>query len=135
LQNKNIRMTKQRKFILQEVRNAKDHPTAYEVYEKVRRHIPNISLGTVYRNLDILSEKGIIKKIETPETQMRFDGRTDPHYHVRCKRCGKVDDLPLEPLYGLEGKAAQASGYQIEGHAIEFVGVCPKCGSKRGVYA
>ncbi len=125
-----IRMTRQRKIILEDVRTSRNHPTAYEVYESVRKRLPNISLGTVYRNLETLSENGVIRRLELPESKRRYDGRLSRHYHVKCTRCGKVEDLKLDPMEAVERTAGETSGYKIIDHQLEFSGICPECQGK-----
>ena len=127
----NYRVTKQRKVILEELRKVRSHPTADQVYEMVRQRLPHISLGTVYRNLEILSERGIIQRLDLGGTQMRFDGDTSMHYHVRCVSCGRVDDVPVEPATELNDAVRGASDYEIIGHRLELVGLCPKCQKRR----
>jgi Fur family ferric uptake transcriptional regulator len=87
-------MTRQRQIILEELRKADTHPSADEVYETVRKRLPRISLGTVYRNLEILSELGEIQKLELGGDLKRFDRKPNKHYHIRCMNCGRVDDAP-----------------------------------------
>lgn len=132
---KPLRMTKQRRIILEELSKVKTHPTADEVHRLVRRRIPNISLGTVYRNLDVLSESGFIRKLELGGVQRRFDGLTEDHYHVRCVKCGRVDDVPISPLPGVEQSARRLSGYRILSHSLEFVGLCPRCSEEAPEYS
>jgi len=120
-------MTRQRGVILEELRKFNSHPTADEVYEMARRRLPRISLGTVYRNLEILSESGMIGKLELGGTQKRFDGNVEKHYHVRCVRCGCIGDVPLEPLTGIENALRRVSDYEIIGSRLEFIGICPGC--------
>lgn len=128
---KKQRMTEQRRVILEEVRSDPDHPTADEIYERVRRRLPRISMGTVYRNLDVLTSCGLISKIEPGRPQMRFDGETSEHYHTVCKRCGKIEDAPIEPtdntLELLEKALGKLTRYGIFGHRLEFVGLCREC--------
>jgi Fur family ferric uptake transcriptional regulator len=123
-----LRMTRQRKVILEEIRKVRTHPTADEVYEMVRRRIPRISMGTVYRDLDILSEYGMIQKLGGQ--QRRFDGNMQNHYHVRCISCGRVEDVPMRPLERIEDSAHKICGYEIRGHSLEFIGLCPECKRK-----
>ncbi|UCG67721.1 MAG: transcriptional repressor [Deltaproteobacteria bacterium] len=123
-------MTNQRQVILEEVQKVNTHPTADEVYEMVRRRLPRISLGTVYRNLEILSTSGLILKIGPPSNQMRFDGKTDNHYHTRCVSCGRVEDAPVESFDKLEEAMQKKSNYSILGHRLEFLGICPVCRGK-----
>ena len=106
----NFRMTRQRQVILEELRKVNTHPSADEVYEMVRKRLPRISLGTVYRNLEVLSESGQIKKLE-PRTLKRFDGNSSEHFHIRC-----IDLADMTPIE-----------YQILGHRLEFFGLCPYC--------
>jgi Fur family ferric uptake transcriptional regulator len=93
----------------------------------VRRRLPKISLGTVYRNLDLLAEAGKIQRLDLGGSEARFDADTDAHYHVRCVRCGRVDDVPGLPADLVADGMATAAGYEILGHRLEFVGICPQC--------
>jgi len=113
--------------ILEELRRTKSHPTADEIYEIVRRRLPSISLGTVYRNLEVLSEAGLIQTLDLSDTRKHFDGTNDNHYHVRCLRCGRVDDIPVKPSRLIEEIADRLIDYTIVSHKLEFVGVCPDC--------
>ncbi len=122
-----LKMTKQRRVIVEELKKLKTHPTATALYELVRKRLPRISLGTVYRNLDLLAEAGIIQKLETAGTQKRFDGTVENHYHVRCVQCGQVDDIPLPLLGEIEDLLDGLSNYKILSHRLEFQGVCPSC--------
>jgi len=129
---KPLRMTRQRRIILDELRQLKTHPAADEVFQIVKRRMPRISLATVYRNLDILSQIGVIQKLETAGLQRRFDGNISPHPHVRCVKCGRVDDMtgdvrPLRP-----DEIPRAQGYTIHGYRLEFLGTCPQCGEGPG---
>ena len=104
----------------------KSHPTADMVYEMVRSEIPKISLGTVYRNLELLSEQGQIQKLMLDPKRKRFDGDNSMHFHIFCTVCGRIDDLDIES----EVKWAPPSndrGYEILGHKLEFFGKCPDC--------
>ena len=127
LKNGPYRMTRQREVILEEIRRAKLHPSADEVYEMVRKRLPRISLGTVYRNLDILSELGEIQKLELGGDIKRFDWDTKKHYHVRCLQCGRVDNAPIAPLREIEDELYGTTVYTIIGHRLEFEGLCPRC--------
>jgi len=123
----NLRMTRQRKVILEELQRKKAHLSADEIYDIVRERLPRISLGTVYRNLDILSELGKIQKLELGGTIKRFDWNPNKHYHIRCLQCGRVDDAPLAPLTKLEDEIYGSTVYEIVGHRLEFIGLCPEC--------
>ncbi|TET37735.1 MAG: transcriptional repressor [Planctomycetota bacterium] len=124
------RMTRQRKIILEKLRELDTHPTAEELHALVRRQLPRIGLGTVYRNLELLSCAGMIQKLATGGEVMHFDGETKEHYHARCVKCGCVRDVHM-PQLSLSEKALRAAGdFDIIGHRLEFLGLCPKC--KRG---
>jgi Fur family ferric uptake transcriptional regulator len=131
--NQKFRMTHQRKMILEEVRSTCTHPTADEVYEIVRRRIPRISMGTVYRNLDVLAKNGLIQKIDPGQghPQMRFDAKTEDHYHITCMGCGSIEDVPMnspdDSLDGLTKKLLKATEYRVAGHSLDFYGLCPLC--------
>lgn len=125
------RMTAQRRIILEELRNMRTHPTADDVYRAVRKRLPHISLGTVYRNLDVLSEAGEILRLEKCGTQFRFDGDTHTHYHIRCTRCGRLDDVEGVDVEVTLASDGPSHDYQIIGHVVELLGVCPRC--KAGV--
>ncbi len=126
-----LRMTAQRRIILEELRKVRTHPTAGEIYEIVRKSLPRISLGTVYRNLDLLSEIGLIQKLETAGTKKRFDATVENHCHVRCMKCGRVDDVLVDPGPMIDEALAEIGDYEILGHRIEFVGLCPECRKER----
>jgi Fur family ferric uptake transcriptional regulator len=117
----------QRQVILEELQREKTHPSAQEIFERVRHRLPKISLGTVYRNLEQLAAQGVIRKIEAGGGQRRFDGELSDHYHVRCLYCGRVDDAPLPLLSRLNQTFGKMSEYTILSHRLEFVGICPRC--------
>lgn len=128
------RMTLQREVILEEVKKDHSHPTADAIYERVRKRLPRISMGTVYRNLDILASCGLIKKLEPGPSQMRFDGDTHDHYHLTCTRCGKIEDAPIDvsdnSLETLENALGHLTKHGIFGHKLEFFGLCRECQEK-----
>lgn len=121
------RMTRQRAVILEELRKTTTHPTADELYGKVRERLPRISLGTVYRNLDFLADSGEIRRLEAAGTTKRFDGNMVDHQHVRCLCCGRIGDimapLPTPPVSGIH-----VPGFaEVRGARIEFDGICEQC--------
>lgn len=128
--NQKYRITHQRRVILEEIQKINTHPTADDVYKMVRKRLPRISLGTVYRNLELLSTHGLIQKIGPVSSQMRFDGITKNHYHLRCIYCSSVEDAPIDPTESLESTIREKSDYNIIGHKLEFIGICPKCEEK-----
>ena len=126
----NMRLTTQRQVILEELSKVKSHPTANEVYDMVRKRLPRIGLGTVYRNLELMADSGVILKIEVGGTQKRFDATTESHYHVRCTECDRVNDIDIPVQEDINAFASQASKYEILGHHIEFSGICEHCQKK-----
>ncbi|MGI6365095.1 MAG: Fur family transcriptional regulator [Bacillota bacterium] len=125
------RNTKQRQLILDLLRSTESHPTADWVYQRVRKHIPNISLGTVYRNLSFLKEQNIIQELRHTGSQSRYDGNPRPHYHFFCLSCDKIDDVPLDKWESFESMLRERMPeYEVLGHSIDFFGLCPECKDK-----
>lgn len=122
-----LRMTNQREMILEELRNSNRHLSADELYEKVRRLVPRISLATIYRNLEILAELGIVAKLETGGRQKRFDYDVSEHDHIYCIICHRVDNISLQRERIPAIAPEQQGGYAIIGYRLEFAGICPKC--------
>ncbi|MBN2032822.1 MAG: transcriptional repressor [Deltaproteobacteria bacterium] len=129
-------MTHQRQVVFEEILKMKSHPTADEIYERVRKRLPKISMGTVYRNLEILASSGLINKIEPGHSQMRFEGNVRDHYHITCIRCGKIEDAEIEPLddtlLNLENALGRLTKHGIFAHKLEFIGLCKACRAKEG---
>ena len=121
------RMTEQRRVILEEVRKLRTHPTADDVFALARKRLPRISLGTVYRNLDVLSESGVILRLDMPGSPNRFDGKTHDHIHVRCVECGRVDDVEGVSVTVSEAEVRKVVDYDLMDYSLEFHGVCPAC--------
>ncbi len=125
------RMTPQRKIILEELREARFHPTADEIYARVRLRLPRISLGTVYRNLESLAAQGTIRKLDMAGSQRRFDVNTELHHHIRCLRCGALEDVSVGLPYSWEEMLVDTHGYEIQGVHLDIWGFCPKCLEER----
>lgn len=126
------RETKQRRIVLETVRNHTDHPTANTICEEVHAIDGKISQGTVYRNLNCLSEDGEILHIKVPGAD-RYDLRTDLHYHIICLKCGKVIDIPFNYLSNPDEKVANATGYTVFRHRAVFEGICPECKTENNI--
>ena len=122
-----IKYSKQRECIINNLRSRRDHPTADMVYESVRMEQPNISLGTVYRNLSLLADQGQILKISTGAGPDHFDGFTDPHIHFVCRYCGGVSDVEgnVEMKWIEEDKVSFRG--EVEGYDIQVFGKCDQC--------
>lgn len=123
--------TIQRKVIVEELKKLTSHPTADELHSIVREIMPHISLGTVYRNLELLAENGDILKLEMGGKQKRFDGNPMPHYHMRCQNCDAVEDLPMNGMSHIESELAEKCRGRISSAKIEFTGFCERCASAR----
>jgi len=124
------RYSRQRELIYQAVRASKAHPTAEMVYHQLKPDNPNLSLGTVYRNLTLLSEEGLL--IRMPFPVERYDADVTPHSHFRCRCCGQVSDFPLTYDAAIDAQAARLeSSFQVDSHDLTFTGVCPACQEAR----
>lgn len=125
------RNTIQRSLVLEAVKKLECHATADEIYQMVVHEHPNISKGTVYRNLHQLADSGEIRKVEVPGGADRFDHRCHDHYHVRCLSCGRVFDVDMDYIEDLEKRVKDTHGFTFNGHDLMFKGICPECGKGR----
>ncbi len=119
------RYSRQRELILNCVRSTTEHPTAEMVYQWLKPVSPNLSRGTVYRNLNLLAEEGLLERMPFPVE--RYDARTEPHAHFRCQRCGQVSDLDFPYQPELDEAAARQCGGAVNNHSLLFYGVCAAC--------
>lgn len=126
-----MKYSRQRESIKSFLATRYDHPTAETVYANIQLEYPKISLGTVYRNLSLLSELGEIQKFSTGVGPDRFDGNPKPHYHFFCTSCGCVLDLEMENINHINVIAEHSFGGTIEGHITHFYGLCPDCKQKK----
>ncbi len=124
------RNTIQKSLVLQAVFELKRHLTADEVYEFIKKSHPTIGKGTVYRNLAILSEEGAIRRVEIPDGPDRFDFTLKRHYHMRCVRCGDVQDVDLGEIPELEAKLRETQAVKLLDYDILFKGICAECAKK-----
>lgn len=124
------RYSKQREHILRALRDTTSHPTASWIYDKVRDEIPNISLGTVYRNLARLCNDELILKLDVGDGTERYDGNIESHYHLFCKECGRVCDIGIQYEDKLDRRTEFECGCKIDYHNLIFCGVCAKCRNK-----
>jgi len=121
------RCTVQRSLVLETVKELRGHVTAEEVYNSIANQYPNISKGTVYRNLNFLSDAGEIRKVEIPNAADRFDYQCHNHYHAICVKCGKVFDVEMKFIADLEKNIKETHGFQFIGHDVIFKGICRDC--------
>ena len=121
------RQTIQRSLVLKAVNKLQCHATADEIYEEIVKEHPNVSRATVYRNLNLLSETGHIRKIEIPGGADCFDHLCHDHCHVKCEKCGRIFDVDMEYVTGLEKNIKNDRGFSFTGYDIIFRGICPNC--------
>ncbi len=122
-----MNFSRQREIIYNQVMKYPTHPTAEEVYRSLKNDNPNLSLGTVYRNLNQLSEAGMLLKIPIADGSDRFDGRTDNHYHMICEKCLRVFDVELNCLDSIPQTVIEAEGHRITRVTLNLKGVCREC--------
>ena len=128
LEARGQRCTAQRAAVYRFLHGTDIHPTAEEVFRRVRNDLPGISLATVYKNLETLVGCGLARKLSYRDTSTRYDGRTEPHLHARCLACGDIADVPgrfptVEQV-PLEGKARR---FRVTGYRVELTGYCAQC--------
>lgn len=124
------KFSKQRELIYNRVKNFPVHPTAEEVYDALKTENPALSMGTVYRNLKLLSETGALLKIHFDGSPERFDARTDRHCHLMCARCGRVFDIEGALPEGVERRVYERYGHLVTETALNFKGICAECADK-----
>ncbi len=122
-----MKYSRQRELILKTLRENGIHPTAEQLYEFIRQEEPTISLATVYRNLNLLAENGVIKRIDGLEGTTHFDHQTHDHYHFICTKCHRVFDVPYEIAPDLAESASKETGLNITSYDIAFRGICKDC--------
>lgn len=122
-----LKYSRQREAIKDFLISRTDHPTADIVYTNIRKDFPNISLGTVYRNLSLLAERGEILKLSCGDNADHFDACTSPHHHFYCRKCHGVSDISLPDIDTIDLQASGNFRGQIEGHSLYFYGICQNC--------
>lgn len=122
-----LKYSRQRQSIQNYLASSHDHPTADMVYMHVKQEYPSISLGTVYRNLNLLTDMGEALKINTPNGGHRFDGHTEPHNHFICTDCGAVVDLEMNEIANVQTLSGEQFAGSIESHSTVFFGKCSEC--------
>lgn len=127
LKSTGVRITPQRHAVLEYLVESMTHPTADEIYKALEGKFPNMSVATVYNNLRVFKEVGLVKELTYGDASSRFDYVTSPHYHVICEECGRMVDFPYTGLDEMEKAAAEKTGFTIKSHRLELYGVCPDC--------
>lgn len=124
---KTSKRSRQKEVILQILQNTKEHPDADKVYEEVRKHIPKISLATVYRNLSKMVDDGTIQKLDVDSETVHYDADTSIHYHMVCKSCERIDDIPAGDFTEYVNRVKRNYDGRIDEHSVVFYGLCKKC--------
>ena len=132
LEDSGLRSTRQRQAVLDVLRSTDVHPDANWVHQEVRKALPQVSLGTVYRTLNVLKEAGLIRELRYAGGPARYDGNSTPHYHVLCIACGRIADIDLALGFELERQIAAWTDYRITDHRLEFYGLCSECQKGEG---
>jgi len=125
------RRSRQRERILALLRSTESHPTAAWVYDRLKREFPRLSVGTVYRNVAILVEEGLVNRIDFGSTFDRFDANTAPHYHFICEECAQIIDVEVPFDHSITTRVDPTSGLEVHRHEIEFYGLCDACKKER----
>lgn len=123
------RNTAKKRMILEELKSMHTHPTATELAERLAEKNCPVSRATVFRVLSDLADEGVIMRVEVENSDTRYDGNTHPHYHFKCRVCGKVEDVDLPYQESLD-RALEQEGYEVSGHSTEFYGVCRECAAR-----
>jgi len=127
---KTYRNSRQRTRVLEVLQSTDSHPTADWVYENLKKEFPKLSLGTVYRNIGILIEQGLVQRIQSGSTHDRFEANNEKHYHLICEKCGKIMDFNMKEINDLEKQASRMTNFKINSHRIDFFGICSNCTGK-----
>ncbi|GAB2670902.1 peroxide-responsive transcriptional repressor PerR [Paenibacillus thermoaerophilus] len=132
LKHVGVRMTPQRHAILNYMLSTMTHPTADEIYRALEHRFPNMSVATVYNNLKVFIEAGLVRELTYGDDSSRFEADMSDHYHAICENCGKIVDFDHPPVTEIERSAAASTGFLVRGHRLEVYGLCPDCARQEG---
>lgn len=127
LKTTGVRLTPQRHAILEFLVSVKTHPTVDEIYKALENRFPSMSVATIYNNMKVFLEAGLVRELTYGDGASRFDADMTDHYHAICKKCGRIEDFDYAPIDNIEIRAAEQTGYQVAGHRMEVYGLCPDC--------
>jgi Fe2+ or Zn2+ uptake regulation protein len=127
LRRRGLSVTMQRLQVYRSLLEDRTHPDAERIHRRVRRALPTIALGTVYKALDTLKELGAIMEVDAPRSATRYEAADDPHHHLICERCGEIVDLHERRLSRLRPSGRAASGFAISSCTVQFRGRCRRC--------
>jgi Fur family peroxide stress response transcriptional regulator len=125
LRKNGLKATKPRIEIYKYLKSTRTHPTVREIFNAVKPTIKHVSFATVYNVVNDFKESGLIKEVSTQEDSKRYDGNAEPHAHLICKRCGKIEDLPIDTTF-IE-KATKKTGFKVEEISLNIYGICKDC--------
>jgi Fur family peroxide stress response transcriptional regulator len=127
LKDSGVRITPQRHAVLEHLLTAMTHPTADEIYKALEHRFPNMSVATVYNNLRVLRQIGLVRELTYGDDSSRFDSNMSDHYHITCNICGKIVDFDYPSLNEVESLAEQLTGFNVSHHRMELYGKCSEC--------
>lgn len=130
LKQAGIRVTPQRIAIIQYLIESTAHPTAEKIHDDLAASFPHMSVSTVYNNLGLLTDLGLVEEMNVADTAVHFDFPLKPHYHAICTNCGKIVDFSDDHLAQVQAHAAEVTGFQVTSHHLEVYGLCPECQAK-----
>jgi Fur family peroxide stress response transcriptional regulator len=123
--------THQREVIYRIAASRMDHPTPEAIYGLVKREIPSVSLATVYKNLKLFLEAGLIREVTIHHGSLRLDPNTHPHHHLVCERCKSITDVPEDGIEPVRMRGKLPKGFHVERYSVEFIGLCAKCAQRQ----
>ncbi|MDF2536063.1 MAG: transcriptional repressor [Bacillales bacterium] len=127
LKKTGVRMTPQRYAILEYLSSTQLHPTADDIFKALEVNFPSMSVATVYNNLRVFKDTGLVNELNYGDASSRFDFATHDHYHILCQSCGKIVDFQYPGLDSVENVAAHLTGFRVATHRLEIYGECPDC--------
>ncbi|WP_020006165.1 peroxide-responsive transcriptional repressor PerR [Salinicoccus albus] len=131
LRETGVRITPQRKAVLKYMVETDEHPTADDIFKSLSSEFPNMSVATIYNNLKLFKDTGLVKELTYGDASSRFDFITDTHYHIICSNCEKITDFHYPGLDEVEQLAGAVTEYDVSHHRLEIYGLCPDCREDR----
>lgn len=130
LRDNGCKVTPQRLAVYDMLSHTTEHPTAEMIYQKVKEQYPTMSFATVYKSVEIFSKLGVIQVLNTGEDSFRYDAKTSEHPHIKCTKCGRVNDVSHLDARAVESLVENETGFKVNGHQLYFYGICPDCQKK-----
>lgn len=130
LRDNGCKVTLQRLAVYDMLSHTTEHPTAEMIYQKVKEQYPTMSFATVYKSVEIFSKLGVIQVLNTGEDSFRYDAKTSEHPHIKCTKCGRVNDVSHLDARAVESLVENETGFKVNGHQFYFYGICPDCQKK-----